>query len=402
MRTRLEHDAEAVLALVSVVKGQAVVDLKAAEPVFQQPYSGHYFLVSASGQSWRSRSLWDFNMQWQAPGESTSQIFGPRQQPLLIFERSYQKQGMHWRVLVAEDLTHLQQDLQRFRLRYALLSLVVLGLIIGFQIIVVRRALLPLQLTRAQLTELERGGRDTLSTEVPVEIRPLVMQINRLLEIMQGRLQRSRNALGNLAHGIKTPLAALMQSVRQPELERYPDLQDDLLDKALRVQKITEKELHRARMAGGGTLGQAVDIISAVQDLFSLLASVYRDKNLDFQLQGPHDLPVNADRDDMLELLGVLLDNASKWAKGVVRVSVVTAPKVVLVIEDDGPGVDEEKLAQLVQRGSRMDEQVEGFGLGLAIAKDIVDSYGGELHLCRSGTLSGLRVELELPWVLKG
>jgi signal transduction histidine kinase len=251
-----------------------------------------------------------------------------------------------------------------------------------------------LEKVRNEVRAVARGDAGQLDEEVPSEVMPLVREVNRLLQLLGQRMQRSRNALGNLAHALKTPLNLLGQ-----DLDELPpgELRNRLQHQAEQIRGLTERELRRSHLSGGGAPGQQFDAAAELPSLIQALRRMHGGKHLDIRSGTLPSQPLPLDRDDMLELLGNLLDNACKWARQVVLVAVEHPGGARIRVEDDGPGVADEVLQQLTDRGVRIDEQVAGHGLGLAIVRDVVRLYGGTLHFDRSPTLGGLRVQVDLP-----
>jgi signal transduction histidine kinase len=163
------------------------------------------------------------------------------------------------------------------------------------------------------------------------------------------------------------------------------------------ITRLIESELKRARMAGRGTVGQRFDIDSEIQALIGLLDQVYSEKSVDIRYNIGPEVELVHDRQDMLELIGNLLDNAVKWSRSLVIVNIRQANGILIEVEDDGPGCSPEELGRLTGRGVRLDETVAGHGLGLAIVKDIVETYEGRLSLEASTRLSGLKASAYLP-----
>lgn len=398
---RLQFDIEGVLAALEFdITGQPLLTGRTLDTAFQRPFSGHYYQVQSGGQLLRSRSLWDKELPLEALAAGQRHRYradGPRDQPLLVVAEAFVKQGRPVTVASAEDISRIQRDISRLQLGYLGLSGLLLGLLVLLQRWSVSRALMPLEAVRADLRKLAEGSTRRMSEAVPEEIGPLAREINRLLELLSRRLGQTRTALGNLAHALKTPLTVIMQLTREPLLQDNPELQARLLAQTRTIGTLVERELKRARLAGSGSPGARFDPGSDATALVAVLDRIHADRALDIQLRIEGEEATAADREDMMELLGNLADNACKWARARVAISVVLGGELILRVEDDGPGCPPETLDRLIQRGLRLDETTEGHGLGLAIARDIVDYYGGRLRFCPSASLGGLCAEARIP-----
>jgi signal transduction histidine kinase len=272
------------------------------------------------------------------------------------------------------------------------------GVLLLFQRLVVRRGLAPLEQLRRELPRLAQGEIPQLSVDAPDEVRPLVIELNRLLTLLDQRRRRSRHALGNLAHALKTPLTVLTHLAEQPppshDAQWWPNLRQQLQH----IRALTERELKRARIAGGGVPGQRVLLEREITDLIDTLGRIHRDRDIRFSIRVPVGCLFLGDRDDLLELLGNLLDNACQWTTTTVRLTAeLNTECLSLRVEDDGPGCPPEQLEWLQRRGIRIDESRAGHGLGLAIAGDIVAQYGGTLTLGRSEAEGGFLAEAAFP-----
>lgn len=288
----------------------------------------------------------------------------------------------------------ITQRPQRFKWLFPLLALGGISIILLAQRYAIRRAFRELDHLRAELQQVSDGSRTNLSESVPSEILPLVQGFNRQLTHLQERLERSRNALGNLAHALKNPLNLLVQ-----QLEQLPDNQQAQLaqHQAERIRELMERELKRARLAGQGNTRQRFDPHTELPVLVQVLQQVHHSRACRISLDIAPELRPFADREDMLELGGNLLDNACKWAKTQVVCRMLHhAGAIHWYVEDDGEGLDAAAFTQLTQRGVRLDETVAGHGLGLAICHDIVQLYGGKLAFAPSN-LGGLQVYVLLP-----
>lgn len=396
----LEHNAESLLAALTFdAEGQPLLDAARTGPVYRRPFSGHYYRISVDGHVLRSRSLWDEDLDPAVDGGDRAHLVGPQGQPLLVLVNRFVKAEHPITITVAEDLSPIEVEVRGFQWRYGVVSLTALVLLILIQRGIVRTSLSPLERVRRDVQRLERGEIRELGGEIPAEVQPLVLEINRLVDVMAQRLQRYRNALGNLTHALKTPLMLLMQLGEEDEMRAHPAVKERLVQYAGTIRTLMERELKRARLAGGGggVLGGSFNPVDEIPPLLHTLRSIYRDKHLDIASRIPHGVVFPVDRQDMLELLGNLLDNACKWARSRVLVTVEAAPGIAVLVEDDGPGCAPDELEQLAQRGVRIDESAAGHGLGLAIARDVVENYGGSIQFGRSERLGGFLVRVRIP-----
>ena len=398
--SRLEHDGEALLGSLKITPQMLKVRPARVNQVYLQPFSGHYYVIRLEdGRQTLSRSLWDFQLQLPqlAPGEREQlHLDGPNGQRLLVWIAGYRKQGQNLTLSVAEDVTPINAMRERFLLNFALLSLAGLAMLLLLQRWVVRRSFHQLESLRAEIQHFTQRGSQQLNEDVPREIKPLVEEFNRLLQLLSQRNERSRNALGNLAHALKGPLNLLGRYFDQ--LSARPNEAEAELAKAQadRIRLLIERELKRARMAGQGAPSQRFDPQRDLADLIAVVAQVHQERQIQADTRISRDLSPFGDREDMFELIGNLLDNAFKWAHRQVRVSVSGESDLALTVEDDGEGLTDGDLERLTQRGSRLDESVEGHGLGLSIALDIAKLYGGGIQFDRSPELGGLRVSVSL------
>ena len=400
--SRLEHDAEAILAATQLEDpGRPLVRWRRIDAIYDQPLSGHYYQISfPDGKKASSRSLWDeqLDIPQFAPGSQGQwRMPGPAGQELLVWVAGYNKQGQVFSIAVAEDMTPLNQRVVQFEWLFVGLTLVITLLFFIGQQWIVRSAMGRLERVREDMARLERGEVDALTTEVPAEVGPLVDQFNHLLELFQQRLEHSRKGLGNLSHAFKGPINLLQQQLDGDEMAAYPELRADMKLQLSRIRQLMEREMKRARLAGSGISGGRFNAAREMPSLIRVLQQIYQEKKLVIDTRIPESGPLAVDREDMLELLGNLLDNACKWARSKVHCVIEHQEAVVIEVEDDGPGVSPEALARLTERGVRIDETVDGHGLGLAIAKDMVKLYGGEIGFMLSPELGGLKVWVRLP-----
>ncbi|TNF92289.1 MAG: HAMP domain-containing histidine kinase [Gammaproteobacteria bacterium] len=400
--SRLHHDAQTLLSSLQIVgEGGINLDHSRIDAIYTRPFSGHYFSIHVGDEVIRSRSLWDQSLHVEVIGPGAmvrAHHTGPQDQPLLILSSGYNKGGKQITIAVAEEMTAIEEDISEFQRNFALMALGSLLLLIIVQIFILRLGLHPLIKIRNEVSLLESGEKDRLSEHVPDEVKPLIREVNHLLQVLGTRIQRSRNALGDLAHSLKKPLTALTQLQDNDKVQQSVELRQTLETQIGSMRGTIDRILKRARLAGEGPVGVRFDISNEIPFLLETLQKMHLQKKVDVELEVAEDLEINADREDMLELLGNLLDNAFKWAECQIRLSIVQqASTIKISVEDDGPGIPINVADTLTERGARLDEQVEGHGLGLAIVQDIVRLYKGHIELDKSERLQGLRASVMLP-----
>lgn len=390
--TGLKADAQSLLAALE----RAEPGLRLQEPSlsarYQQPLSGHYFTIEAGTQQFRSRSLWDWQLATPSVnGLQKDLVIGPEEQELLLYRLEGRRAGQDLIITTAQDYQPLSAAFTQVRWTLTGLWALALIMMLLLQNLVLRASFAPLRQAKQQIKQLQQGRRSRLDMPSVRELAALIEQINRLLEHTEQRLQRTRTALGNLGHALKTPLAVL-----RSQLAREP------LDIAIMAEQLTQieqrlgRELNQARLAGEVL---PVAYFNPEQELPALCATIQllhpRIQQLNWHMSPGLRLPY--EREDVLEVLGNLLDNAGKWAREQIDLRLeVRGDRVLIVVEDDGPGIAPELREQSLNRGMRLDEQVQGHGLGLAIVRDTVEAWQGRLQLERAA-LGGLRVVLELP-----
>jgi signal transduction histidine kinase len=400
IETRLEHDGDTLLATLRMDE-QGHIQLSASRVglIYDQKFSGHYFCLrtntethlspSAQGETWAIPSI--------QPGQRVRyHAEGPHRQPVLVLTRGFHLEGQNIGLSVAEDLTEIGREIFHLRMGYLGLTVIILMGAIALQSVDVRRSLRPIKVIRDELQAVSRGEKTFMEATAPPEIEPLVEEINRLLVLVERRLQQSRTAIGNLAHALKTPLAILFRAADNPVLADHPDQRRRIREQTLAMHNRIERELKRARLAGDHKSGAVFNPREDLSALIEILKQAYIDKALQFELNAP-DQPLHHDRQDMLELIGNLADNACKWAATTIRIDIYHGEEHLWVkVSDDGPGCPDSELKNLTRRGLRLDESIQGHGLGLAIVRDMVDFYGGRLVLGRSSALGGLEISIQI------
>ena len=367
--------------------------------IYQQVYSGHYYLVSTEYQQLRSPSLWDQTLTFPKvnTGETIVQnTDGPDGQQLLQWTSGFKRFNKAITITMAEDTNALLTALRTFNLYFALAAIIILMLLLLIQGLIVRRSLRSLTVIKQELQALSTGEIKSLSKQVPSEIHPLVNEVNHLLQQLSKQLKRSRNSTGNLAHSLKHPLNLLMQIANSEDIKLPREIREELLINTQQINMLMESELKRARLVGSYVIGQRFSPYKEIPGLIDVLERVYHDKTLSIECDIMPNLALAADRNDMLDLIGNLLDNACKWSSEKVYCKIYKDNSIIIKIEDDGSGCDEKQLSSLTQRGIRVDETSAGTGLGLSIVKDIVELYSGEINFSQS-EFGGLSVSISLP-----
>jgi signal transduction histidine kinase len=396
--SRMAHDIDRLLAGLTFNQSGLPEITREPEGLYNRgPFSGHYYQINASGYILRSQSIWDHSLdirQVEVGAAAKQRIAGPLDQPLLVLSEGFNKQGHPVTISVAEDMSAVDEGIRTMQQLYLLVSIGLLLLLLLSQQWIVHRSLKSLTATRLNLEKVSSGEAEKLPEDVPAEILPLVREINDLLELLSRRLVKTRTAVGNLAHALKTPLSMLGRIAADSAFSDKPQLQQRLNRQVGAIQHALERELNRARLAGDGKSGRRFHPDQDLPQLVNTLRQIHRNKNPDITLNIRSGTAWPADREDMLELFGNLADNACKWADGRVRITI--HDDQAFTVEDDGPGCPADKLESLSQRGMRLDESVSGHGLGLSIVRDIVSHYNGQISFDRSTDLGGLKVQVIL------
>lgn len=258
--------------------------------------------------------------------------------------------------------------------------------------------LLPLARLRRDLTAVRTGAAPRLSGDTPLEVAPLVDDLNALIEANRDMVERARAQAGNLAHALKTPLALLAEQGRDLERDGRPDAGRTIMEQCARMQRQIDYQMARARAATRSTPGQATNVDAQARLIVAALSRLQAYRDIAFRIEGDASILVACDRDDLSEMLGNLLDNAAKWARGRVLLRIERAgPLVRIVVSDDGPGIPEDARERIFAIGERLDERKPGSGLGLAITRDLATLYGGKAFVGPSD--SGASLILDLPAV---
>ncbi|MEZ5612595.1 MAG: ATP-binding protein [Rhodocyclaceae bacterium] len=387
--------------------GAGKLAMPLSDPRFQKPYSGLYWQVDAAGAAkaglLRSRSLWDSVLivpkDTPADGElHMHRVRGPDGATLLMLERLIRLDdpvAAGFRLIVAADVRGMSEPVLAFS-RMLTIALVVIGVgLAAGALMQVWVGLAPLRSMRSALTAVREGGARRVVGRFPVEVQPLVDELNTVLAHDEERVARARTQAGNLAHAVKTPLTVLANAASRQEGALALLVMEQVSD----ARRQVDYHLARTRAAVAAKTGSAhTRVRPALEGLVRVLIRAHADRELSIDVSGVSPaLVFRGEEQDFQEMLGNLLDNACKWARRNVRVTASRSHRrLILVIEDDGPGVRPDIRDHVLNRGARADEKVPGSGLGLSIVSDLAELYGGDLQLGEAA-IGGLKVSLELP-----
>ncbi|RNF35597.1 sensor histidine kinase [Paracoccus methylarcula] len=384
--------ADALTASLEVDDSRVELDDAPSDPRFLLPLSGWYWQVTAENQVVaRSDSLLDGRLDGPAGDFAGGHGIGADGAELRVLRREVTIPDSASRIAITVTAPQAQiNDSLRQIVRPLAISLAILGLgLAAASLLQVTVGLHSLDRLRADLAEVRAGRAHRLTLPDVSELRPLTSEINASLDQNADLLARSRQHLGNLAHSLKTPLSALAN-----------ELPGDHHGQALitRMDRLIGWHLRRARSAGPRTLGQRVPVRPVIEDILLVLRWPVQDKGMTVRTDCPEDAGFAGERQDLEEMIGNLTENAVKWGKSHVDISVTPAEDHLDIrIEDDGPGMAETDAPRALIRGARLDEHgPSGSGLGLAIVADLAALHGGELRLERA-RLGGLAAILRLP-----
>ena len=383
--------------------GRLVLAREPADPRFSDPLSGLYWQIGDDrGQLLRSRSLWDTVLTLPPDNPAPGTVHhhtadGPLGARLLIAERRVMLtsagQTRPVRVAVAADLSRVEAAAGTYT-RDLAGALTLLGLVLAIATTIqVGLGLRPLASLRRSVAEIRSGRSRRLPTAVPAEVQPLVAEVNALLDSQEKDIERARRRAADLAHGLKTPLAALATDADELRTRGEHAIAHSIEAVAAAMSRHVDRELARVRvkrMAHGGG-APATELLPVVRSLVATLSRAHADSSVQFATEIADGLVFPFDRTDLTEALGNLLENAARHARRWVRVSTESGPSgPSIVVEDDGEGIAPSARDAVLQTGQRLDERAGGAGLGLAIVQDVLEAYGWRLDLAASD-LGGLK-----------
>ena len=401
------------LAAPPETERQTIGDL--GEPRFDLPLTGWYWQITRlDGERPNVRAsrslvggqlpkLLDQSIAPNSRGLRESYVSGPDDRRLRILEREIDVgEDGRFTVAVAAPADEIEGDIQDFRFALAMTFLLLGIALVASTLVQVRFGLRPLVRLRSAVGAVRTGENPRIVGQYPPDLAPLASELNQLIDANHEILDRARTQVGNLAHALKTPLSVMMN-------EAGTSGGDGQLPQTVRAQAAIMRDqvqyyLDRARAAAlSGALGGVTEIAPSLDALLRTFTKISQGKGISGSHAIPPNLRFRGEKQDLEEMLGNLLDNAFKWAGSTVEVSLAgekaaDTERIALLIDDDGPGLPEGAMAEVLKRGRRLDETTPGSGLGLSIVVDLAKLYGGGLTLQRS-PLGGLRARLELPSV---
>jgi signal transduction histidine kinase len=401
------HLNQIAAALEFDAAGRPQLSAPLADPRFERPYGELYWQIeNGHDLPVRSRSLWDTVLvlppQEAAAGEaSIYTLDGPDNSELRAYERrlTFNRDGSEQalRIVVAIDLKELDEARGDF-IADILPGLAILALVLTAAFwMQVNIGLKPLEAMRQAVKAVRAGATKRLDAEMPDEIQPLVAEVNELLSAQEEHVARARARAGDLAHGLKTPLTVLANDAHKLRKLGQGEIAQEIEDLAQRMRRHVDHELARVRVAAH-TRRQAgeADLARAVTGIVETLKRSPKGETLAWEMDLAPVGAVAIDAHDLTEIIGNLVDNAVTWAAATIRIEARSYGRhAVIRILDDGPGVPPAALEELGKRGLRLDEQIKGTGIGLAIARELLDAYGGVLTLTNRAE-GGLCAEVRL------
>ena len=390
LRDKLTSQLYALMAAAEVSDEGILMPSNELDALLGLPSSGVYAFVTdqASRIVWQSSSVLDAQLPPPLSLPSGEKHFSKTHAGGNDFYSfAY---GVNWATRAAPmaltfnitvDLASFDKQIGHYRttLWSWLVAMAILLLI--SQAAILRWGLSPLRRVGIELNRIESGEQERIEHTYPQEIDRLTTNINILLKQERDQKTRYRNALGDLAHSLKTPLAVMQSGLGSTAGQ----VEDSLREQLARMNSIVEYQLQRAATAGSASIGHHVDVSVVIQRMLESLHKVYRDKTVNVKVIADENLVFKGDEGDLMELLGNLLDNAYKWTRSCIEVVAQSkGKKLSLSVIDDGPGIAPDQVNTLLQRGVRADEAIAGHGIGLSIVRNIVEAYRGELIIIRS------------------
>ena len=385
-------------------EGEVIFTREPADQRFIEAYSGLYWQVSAHGrEDFPSRSLWDRRLRYGSEHNDVQvHIYDSGQfadEPLRVVERDVVLPGskVRWRFKVAARRDELDAQIGALRRTLVVSFLALAAGLLAMAALQVFYGLRPLRSVRAEIARMRAGTARRIDAAMPDEVMPMVEELNGLIAHNERQAEEARRHAGNLAHALKTPLTVIMNAATA----KADDLGPTVVREAATMRRQVDHHLARARAVGRrGHAHSRAELWPSLESVERAVGRLYPKVRIDSD--GPRDLSVHVERQDLDEMLGNLIENAAKYGGGSVFVTVRSEGRadrafVECLIEDDGPGIPESERTRIFDRGARLDTGKPGTGLGLAIVRDVAEIYGGAVSLEESEDLGGLLVRLRLP-----
>jgi signal transduction histidine kinase len=400
--SELELHLEQIIASLQLgPDGKLALVRDPVDPRFNNPLSGLYWQIESGGETMRSRSLWDSELQLSPlePGaKAVRQLDGPGDGRLLAVVREViggsrlgNKPILAAVALDRTDIDAATADFRRDMIPYFIVFALLL-LIANFTQIKV--GLQPLSALRDKIADIRNGRARRMGSAFPREIQPLTNEVDGLLASREEQLKRARQQAADLAHGLKTPLQALAGDVEKLKARGEAGIAADIALSITAMRRHIDHQLARTRIADRSQT-KTTEILPVVNRVLAVIERTPSGERLDWNIDIEEYTAARIDAEDLAELLGNLLENAARYAESVVNIEARSSGETVLLtIADDGPGIPEDRLPDVLERGGRLDRSSNGAGLGLAIVSDIVTAAGGDFQIANGAP--GLRITIGL------
>lgn len=384
----LDSDLMTLAAAARTEHNQPLV-LPMLDQVYERPLSGRYWQMQLDGKIQRSRSLWDFEFPFDdsapSPGQArTTYIDGPGGQPLLAMERSFilgpRQDNRVLRLLIATDLQSLRGARHNF-LTDLLPFLATIGVFLTLASWAqIHFGLRPLSQIRQRVAQLSLGQSERMGDDMPPELIPLAHEIDRLLSMRDSEITQARHRAADLAHGFKTPLQALLGDAQRLRDAGDGETANAIEEVVANMRRHVDRELARTRITASHRTHQ-VDPAEIARKIVRVLERTATGSGVEWKISTQPGASVQIDPDDLTEALGAILENAARFARTKVSVDIHTDGATTrIMVRDDGPGIPDQKIAAMFQRGTRLDQSAEGHGLGLSLAREFIEAASGRLE----------------------
>jgi two-component system sensor histidine kinase PhoQ len=392
IKNELSAYSYAILAVAEVENKQLYMPEQLLDNQLNVSQTGLYaLLVNSHDQHilWRSKSLLGLQDPLDLPqpklGETKFSEINLSGKAHLIYSFSVSygdgQNALPMTLHIIKDKTQLAQIISDFKQQLWTWLILLMVLLVLVQMAWLKWTLKPLHLLQQELADVEKGECRQLQQDYPQELQQVTNQLNLLLTTEQNQRQRYRNALSDLAHSLKTPLAVI---------QSQQDLSLSSQEQLTLINQMIEHQLKRAQSAGQAAWHLGINIAPVAKKLVNTLTKIYQEKRLLINCNIDENVSFKGDEADLMEILGNLLDNACKAAKSQVNLKAhIINDKLEISIADDGNGITLNKRKEILQRGMRADSYQQGYGIGLAIVRDLVDSYQGQLTVVNSTRLGG-------------